>query len=94
MSGKINAAAIASGKTAEQKAIMTIVTGDSSKSSKIRALHAAQVDNSTIASLLSAHYYPKGDGEVRYQHVRNVLVTKLTGKAKAEPVREMVEGDL
>lgn len=91
MSGKINAIAIETAKNADQKAIMTIVTSDQSKSAKIRALHTSGVDRSTIASLLT-NFYGK---EVRYQHVRNVLVTELTGsKKEVVTVREMVEGDL
>lgn len=90
MSGKINAAAITAAKTADQKAIMKIVESDAAKSAKIRALHSMSLDRSTIAQLLT-NFYGK---EVRYQHVRNVLLTELTTKKVSEPARVMVEGDL
>ncbi len=72
MSGKINAIKHEEDKKSE---VMKIVSSDASKSSKIRALAAQGVERSTIASLLT-NFYGK---EVRYQHVRNVLVTQLTG---------------
>lgn len=87
MSGKINAINVAAAQTAESKAIMTIVESDATKSSKIRALDAAGVSRSTIANLLT-NFYGK---EVKYQHVRNVLVTIVN---KKEEPRLMVEGDL
>lgn len=86
MTGKINAAAIIEGSAEGSSAIMKIVSSDATKSSKIRALDAMKVSRATIANLLTAHYYPKGDGEVRYQHVRNVLVTKI-----AEPTAKTAD---
>lgn len=64
MSGKVKAAAIRDNAEAKE---LAIVNGDGSKSAKIRALAAMGVERSTIANLMG----------VRYQHVRNVLVTKL-----------------
>lgn len=65
MSGKIKAAAIRNDESSE---LLTIVNDDKmSKSAKIRKLAAAGTDRSTIANLLG----------IRYQHVRNVLVTKV-----------------
>jgi len=85
MSGKTNAATIRDAKSAEHKELMTIVNSDSTKSAKIRALHSLGCDKSTIAALL----------DIRFQHVRNVLVTQLTGKTqKEEAPRKMVPGDL
>lgn len=85
MSGKINAAAIREAKSAEHKELMAIVNNGQTKSARIRALHAAGCDKSTIASLL----------DIRFQHVRNVLVTQLTGKKEEAPApRKMVEGDI
>jgi hypothetical protein len=88
MSGKINAINTAAAQTAESKAIMTIVESDATKSSKIRALDVLGVNRSTIANLLT-NFYGK---EVKYQHVRNVLVT-IVNKPVEQP-RVMVEGDL
>lgn len=88
MSGKINAIAISAAQSEDHKAIMAIVEGNATKSSKIRALDALKVDRSTIANLLT-NFYGK---EVKYQHVRNVLVT-VVNTPKEEP-RKMVEGDL
>jgi len=68
MSGKINAAQI---RESEESTAMSIVNDDKlTTSAKIRALAAEGVERSTIAELLGK----------RYQHVRNVLVTKLTSK--------------
>lgn len=67
MSGKINAASIVADES--KASIMSIVNSESlNTSQKIRALAAEQVDRSTIANLLNK----------RYQHVRNVLMTKLS----------------
>lgn len=74
MTGKINAL-----EQAKNESVSSIVESDATKSSKIRALHALNLDRSTIANLLTNHY----GKEVRYQHVRNVLVTKLTGSKEA-----------
>lgn len=83
MSGKINAAAIRDSKTEEHKALMAIVNDDKkTKSAKIRELFATTQDRSTVAQLLG----------IKYQHVRNVLVTEP--KVKQEAPRKMVEGDL
>lgn len=47
-----------------------LVQGLETKSAKIRALNAAGYSRSEIAKFLG----------VRYQHVRNVLITPLVGK--------------
>lgn len=65
MSGKVKAAAIRD--SGDESPILAIVNGDGSKSAKIRNLAAMGVERSTIANLMG----------IRYQHVRNVLVTKL-----------------
>lgn len=48
----------------------------STKSSQIRALAAEGYPRGEIAQILTNHY----GKEVRYQHVRNVLLTKLGGQ--------------
>lgn len=65
MSGKVKAAAIR--ESAESEAMVIVNDSKLTKSAKIRKLAASGVDRSTIASLL----------DLRYQHVRNVLVTKV-----------------
>lgn len=70
MSGKIKAAALRDNAESAELAIANDST--KSKSARIRELAAMGVDRSTIANLM----------EVRYQHVRNVLVTELTGDKK------------
>ncbi len=77
MSAKINV--VATGLRSE---VAEIVSGSLNTSQKIRALAALEVPRAEIALLLNK----------KYQHVRNVLETKLT--TVKEPVREMVEGDL
>lgn len=72
MSGKIKAAAILNNKESQELAIANDTT--MSKSMRIRKLAAMGVDRSTIAALMG----------VRYQHVRNVLVTKLASEDKQE----------
>lgn len=71
MTGKINAAAIVEG-SAEGHADIMAVVNDTAKttSAKIRELAAMKVGRSTIAILLNK----------RYQHVRNVLETKVKGQ--------------
>ena len=78
MSAKINV--VATGLRSE---VAEIVSGSLNTSGKIRALAALKVPRAEIALLLNK----------KYQHVRNVLLTKLTSEPK-EPVREMTEGDL
>ena len=68
MSGKVNAAAIRESNTKDHKALMAIVNGDQTKSAKIRELFAITQDRSTVANLL----------DIKYQHVRNVLITPVT----------------
>lgn len=69
MSGKINAAKLVADES--NVTILSIVnSAELNTSQKIRALAAESVDRSTIANLLGK----------RYQHVRNVLLTKLTTK--------------
>ena len=46
------------------------------KSAQIRALAALNYPRGEISQILTNHY----GKEVRYQHVRNVLVTKLGGQ--------------
>lgn len=70
MSGKIKAAAIR--ETAESVELAIANDSTKSKSARIRELAAMGIDRSTIANLM----------EVRYQHVRNVLVTELTSNKK------------
>lgn len=84
MSGKIKAAAIRSESSESNNAILAIVNGEGSKSSKIRELFALGIEKTTIATLL----------DIRYQHVRNVLVTKLTGKPQKIEVPKMTEEHL
>lgn len=78
MSAKINVVA-----TALRSEIAEIVSGSLNTSGKIRALAALKVPRAEIALLLNK----------KYQHVRNVLLTKLTSEPK-EPTREMVAEDL
>ena len=78
MSAKINV--VATGLRSE---VAEIVSGSLNTSQKIRALAALKVPRAEIALLL----------DKKYQHVRNVLETKLTSVQK-EPTREMTEGDL
>ncbi len=78
MSAKINV--VATGLRSE---VAEIVSGSLNTSGKIRALAALKVPRAEIALLL----------DKKYQHVRNVLETKLTSVQK-EPTREMTEGDL
>ena len=78
MSAKINVVA-----TALRSEIAEIVSGSLNTSGKIRALAALEMPRAEIALLL----------DKKYQHVRNVLLTKLTSEPK-EPVREMVAEDL
>ncbi len=47
------------------------------KSAQIRALAAGGMEQGVIAQVLTNHY----GKEVRYQHVRNVLVTKIGKEA-------------
>lgn len=71
-------------ETAKNPEIQTILDSTASKSSKIRALAALEVPRGEIALLM----------DIRYQHVRNVLVTKLTGKKEESPKVEMTEDHL
>lgn len=57
-------------KVESQEEVQTILQGDLNTSQKIRAFNAMGLQTSTISILL----------EKRYQHVRNVLMTRLTGK--------------
>jgi len=50
-----------------RKTLEEVVTNLPTKSAKIRALHAENYSRSEIAKFL----------EIRYQHVRNVLITPL-----------------
>jgi hypothetical protein len=70
MSGKINAIALTtSDKDSENgQLVQKIMDSNVSKSEKIRQLYALLQDRSTVANLLN----------IKYQHVRNVLLTKLT----------------
>lgn len=63
-------------ETAKNPSVSTIV-GDTSlnTSQKIRSLDSLGIPRAEIALLL----------DKRYQHVRNVLLTPLTGKQKEEP---------
>jgi hypothetical protein len=71
MSGKIKAASIRTGEAEGHEALMAIVNdANLSKSAKIRQLFAITQDRSTVANLL----------DIKYQHVRNVLLTVLTTK--------------
>lgn len=65
MTGKETAA-----KVRDTQEVADIINGDTSKSSKIRTLHGMGYDRSAISNLLG----------IRYQHVRNVLLTQLTSK--------------
>jgi hypothetical protein len=64
MSGKITA-----NEKQGDSAVKAILDGSLNTSQKIRALHALELDRSTIANLLNK----------RYQHVRNVLITPVKG---------------
>jgi hypothetical protein len=70
MSGKINAIALTtSDKDSENgQLVQKIMDSNVSKSEKIRQLYVLLQDRSTVANLLN----------IKYQHVRNVLLTKLT----------------
>ncbi len=57
-------------KVESKEEVQTILQGDLNTSQKIRALNAMGLQTMTISILL----------EKRYQHVRNVLMTRLTGK--------------
>lgn len=72
MSGKINAAAIRDNSATNSVEVLNVVQKDVSKSARIRELASMGIDRSTIAQLM----------DVRYQHVRNVLVTQVTGSKK------------
>lgn len=76
MSGKIKAAAIRENKAASELAIANDTT--KSKSARIRELAAMGVERSTIANLMG----------IRYQHVRNVLVTKVAEQKTEEAETE------
>lgn len=52
------------------------------KSSQIRYLNSQGYSRGDIAKILTKHYYPKGGKEVRYQHVRNVLITPIQNEKK------------
>ena len=62
-------------KTAKdtRKTFSVVTKGLETKSSKIRALNAAGYSRSEIAKQL----------DIRYQHVRNVLITPLKGESKS-----------
>lgn len=62
MSGKTNAAT-----KQNEASVKEILESTLNTSQKIRALHALELDRSTIANLLNK----------RYQHVRNVLLTPV-----------------
>lgn len=50
-------------------------------SKKIRGLHAAGYTNGQIEKIFIKHgVSTKQGGAIRYQHIRNVLITPLTGK--------------
>lgn len=66
MTGKENAKALVEAKSDTLKVVNDPKLNTSQK---IRALHAAGIDRSTIAILLNK----------RYQHVRNVLITPIKG---------------
>lgn len=66
MSAKLNVV-----ETEKREDVIAITTGSLNTSQKIRALAALEIPRGEIALLL----------EKRYQHVRNVLETKLTTKA-------------
>lgn len=51
-----------------------------SKSQQIRYLHATGMKTGDIAKMLTTIHYPKGEKNVRYQHVRNVLMMKVKGE--------------
>lgn len=73
MSGKVNAKSFADGQHAQTAEIKSVMESAGSTSSKIRSLAALGLDRSTIANITGK----------RYQHVRNVLVTKLASKGEA-----------
>lgn len=50
-------------------------------SKKIRGLHAAGYTNGQIEKIFQANNVTTKTGSpIRYQHIRNVLITPLTGK--------------
>lgn len=58
------------------------IEGLKSKSAQVRYLNAQGMKTGDIAKLLTKYYYTdkKIDREFRYQHVRNVLMTKLSSE--------------
>jgi len=76
MSGKTNAIALC-----ETEEVVAVLNSGASKSEKIRRLFAITNDRSTTANLLG----------IRYQHVRNVLLTPLKSATVAEVVEEVEE---
>ncbi len=78
MSGKINAATLVS-----DSKVVDIINSAATKSEKIRRLFALTNDRSTVAYLLN----------IRYQHVRNVLLQEVT-KKDVNVITEMTEEHL
>ena len=74
MSGKVNAKTIETSEAEAAVSAMEVVRSDMTKSTKIRKLFAMTGDRSTVANLLG----------IRYQHVRNVLVTPIKTEAEVQ----------
>lgn len=53
--------------------VKAVLETHKTKSAQIRALFALLGDRSTVANILTLHY----GKEVKYQHVRNVLITPV-----------------
>lgn len=88
MSAKQEAQAIFSRAEVQQ----VLKTGQT-KSAMIRALDSMNVSRGQIAQILSQHF----GKEVRYQHVRNVLETRVTTPKETistVPIVEMTEDHL
>lgn len=74
MSGKVNAIALSTNTD-----VVAVINSDATKSQKIRALFAITNDRSTVANLMG----------IRYQHVRNVLITPMKATQEATEVAEI-----
>lgn len=66
--------------TEAQAALIEKVKILPSKSAQIRYLAKEGIKTGEIAKVLTLIYYPGGEKEVRYQHVRNVLMMKVKGE--------------
>ena len=72
---------VSSEEIVSEVTIESIIKGGTNTSSIIRNLHSFGLKQNEIYKVLKEHNVTtKVGGEIRYQHVRNVLVTQLTTK--------------